>query len=323
MIWSHTLGALEYYLGSAFLISCLFYFARIFIISGKTRSAALGNILKKFILRSAYLTLIFIALLGPSFGDIKKELRSVGKDIFLVIDISSSMNAYDVLPSRLEKVKKELRYMIRNLRFNDRIGIIVFSDEAKVQCPLTYDLEVVNMFLETISTDLLPERGTQIGPALQLAEHKFLLTNDNKDQNNKLVILAGDGEDFDNRADNITRQMQKNGILLFTLGVGTDKGSKIPDHPGFKKGTNGSYIITRLDKKYLSELASNTGGNYFEINNELTQTEDLLDQINKLEGTVKEVKKMDISSNKYYYFLAAAIFLIVIDGLITMDIIKI
>src|SRR3978361_863192 len=101
-------------------------------------------------------------MLGPSFGDIKKELKSVGKDIYILLDVSASMNAYDVPPSRLEKAKKELKYILRNLRYNDRVGLIIFTSEPYLVCPLTYVFTAFNLYLETAPTQAIPVQGTNI-----------------------------------------------------------------------------------------------------------------------------------------------------------------
>lgn len=323
MIWAHTLGKLEYYLIAAFVLSYLFYIVRIFLITQKNNRADIGNIIQKMFLRLLYFSLIIISLLGPSFGDVKKELKSVGKDVMVLIDVSASMDAYDIPPSRLEKAKKELKYLVRNLRFNDRIGLIVFTGEAYLQCPLTYDVDALYLYLEASNSGSLAEGGTDISKALELAMEKLMTQETTKNDNNKMLVLVSDGEDFGENALKTAKRLREHKIRSLVMGIGTVDGSKIPAKPGFKKDKNGKYVFTKLNREMLQNVAAAAGGSYYEIGKNTTQIENLLDDVNKMEGVVKEIKKIDSSSNKYYYFLVVAFFLIIVDGLVTVNIIRI
>jgi Ca-activated chloride channel family protein len=324
MIWANKLGTLEYYLIGAFIVSYLLYQTRLLRITTKKNEISPGNILKKLILRCIYFSLIVIAALGPSFGDIKKELKSEGKDIFLLLDVSSSMNAYDIPPSRLEKAKKELKYLLKNLRYNDRVGLILFAEDASLQCPLTFDLEAVKLYLETANTERIVSQGTNLENALDFTFKRHMLSNkQDKIPTTKIVVLVTDGESLEDKAYDIAVRMKQNNIFLYIMGVGTEKGSKIPIHPGFKKDLKGKYVVTRLHKEILTRLASINGEDFYAIGKNYTQTSACIDKLNSLQGTVKQVKKIDLSSNKYYYFLAMALFFIIIDGLTTVNIIKI
>ncbi len=114
-------------------------------------------------LRTIYFALFIIAILGPSFGGSKKEIKSVGKDIMLCVDLSKSMDAFDIQPTRLEKVKFEMKRIVSAFN-SDRIGVIIFSSEAFMQCPLTYDQNALNLFIETMNMSLVPGGGTDFGP---------------------------------------------------------------------------------------------------------------------------------------------------------------
>ena len=132
---------------------------------------------------------MIIALLGPSFGENKEEIDLVGKDIMILVDLSESMNANDVKPSRLEKVKFEMKKVIDEFS-SDRIGIIMFSGEAFVQCPMTYDKNALNLFTETLNTGLVPNTGTDFGPPLELSLSK--LNNENAESNelsSRIILL--------------------------------------------------------------------------------------------------------------------------------------
>lgn len=278
----------------------------------------------KFVLRSSYFVLLIMALLGPSFGEVEKEIKSVGKDIFICIDLSQSMNANDVQPSRLSKVKFEVEKIIDAFS-SDKIGIIIFSSEAFVQCPLTNDQAASKLFLSIMHTGLVPSTGTDFAPPLEMALEKHLAKQENKGVQNsaKVVILISDGEDFGDETQSAIDEIKKEGIKLFTLGVGTEKGGKIPLNRGFKFDQNGEDIITKLNPDDLQDLAEQTDGKYFEISDKRNDTKRLINSINQIEGELRDTKKLDVSANKYYYLLYIALFLIAIDVLFTVRVLKI
>ena len=240
----------------------------------------------------------------------------------IAIDLSNSMNAIDVQPSRLEKVKYELNNIIEEFN-SDRIGLIIFSSEAFVQCPLTYDQSALNLFIETLSSRLVPNTGTDFGPALSLALDKLDTEESSIDSKAKIIILISDGEDFGDKTANARQEIRDRGIKLFTLGVGTTQGSKIQDGQGYKKDRDGSDVVSKLDRKSLKELAARTGGNYFEINQRQNDVSRLINNINSVEGQLRDARMVDVSANKYIYFLLAALILLAIDLLTTIKTIKI
>ena len=240
----------------------------------------------------------------------------------IAIDLSQSMNAIDIQPTRLEKIKYELKNIIEEFN-SDRIGLLIFSSEAFVQCPLTYDQSALNLFIETLSSRLVPNTGTDFGPALRLALDKLDTDESAIDAKAKIIILISDGEDFGDETDNLRAEIRDRGIKLFTLGVGTTQGSKIQTENGVKKDQEGNDVISKLNRQSLKELAARTGGSYFEINQRQNDTQRLINSINKVEGQLRDARVVDVSANKYIYFLAAALFLIVIDLLTTIKTIRI
>ena len=176
-------GFIEILLILTFFIFYLIYIVRLLRINSRIYVSFKG-VITKIIFRSTYFFLMIIALLGPSFGSSKKEIKVIGKDIMIAIDLSESMNANDIQPSRLEKIKFELKKIINEFN-SDRIGIIMFSNEAYIQCPLTYDKNALNLFIETLNTGLLPNSGTDFGPPLDLSLDKLLA--DKIQENNKCI----------------------------------------------------------------------------------------------------------------------------------------
>lgn len=241
----------------------------------------------------------------------------------VVLDLSESMNAFDIAPTRLEKVKFELKNIVEAFS-SDRIGIVIFSSEAFMQCPLTYDQNALFLFIETLHTGLVPNTGTDFGPGLGMALDKL---EDNEgssiQQKSKVIILVSDGEDFGDETTSMADKIKERGIRLFTLGIGTERGSKIRTRQGFKKDNNGRDVVSKLNDRSLKSLAASTGGQYFEINETHNDVSRLINTIGSIEGEVRDTRQVDVSANKYYYFLGFALFLLLLDGLITMRTIKI
>ncbi len=321
MTWYKTLSGTELLFIALFIVFYLAYIYRVIHI-GRVLKTNLRAVITKLILRSAYFALFIVALLGPSFGDTSREVKSIGKDIMICVDLSESMNAFDIQPSRLEKVKFELKNII-NAFSSDRIGLIIFSSEAFVQCPLTYDQSALNLFIETLNTRLVPNTGTDFGPPLKLALQKLNSEEDNPvNPKSKIIILISDGEDFGKDTNKIAAQIEETGIKLYTVGVGTKAGSRIRTGYGYKTDKQGKEVISRLNAREMKKLASKTGGKYFEINQDHNDVERLINTINKIEGELRETRKMDVSANKYYYFIALALILISIDVLTKLKVVR-
>ncbi|MFY0624942.1 MAG: VWA domain-containing protein [Reichenbachiella sp.] len=315
MIWSGQLGNLEYVF---ILLFAIFYFAYIFktIRAARALNCHFRRVFYKIVLRTSVFGLLIVALLGPSFGQTQREIKSIGKDIFIAVDLSQSMNAFDIQPSRLEKLKFELKKIVDEFS-SDRIGLIMFSNEAYVQCPLTYDKSALNLFLETLNTSLVPNTGTDFGPPMKLALEKIKGEDESMTrQKSKIIILISDGEDFGEDTEKIAQEVKEAGIKLYTLGIGTAHGSKIMTRAGFKKDRSGQDVISKLNPVALKKLANQTKGKYFEINNQQNDVEKLINTIDGIEGELRDARHMDVSANKYYYFLALAMLLLFIDSTI-------
>lgn len=321
MNWAYSLGTLEFIFIGAFIVLYALFVIRVVRTSNKL-GVPFHRVILKLLLRASYFILLIIALLGPSFGDVSREVKTVGKDIFFCIDLSQSMNAFDVQPTRLEKVKFELKNIVEAFS-SDRIGLIMFSNEAFMQCPLTYDNNALNLFIQTLNTSLVPNFGTDFGPPLEMALDKLVADDTVRTQTkSKVIILISDGEDFGENTEEVADKIESEGIKLFTLGVGTDVGSQILTRNGFKKDRQGKEVLTKLNSKSLVDLADKTDGEYFEINESRNDVERLISAINRIEGELRDSKQVDATQNRYYYFLALAFLLMMIDVLVSVKLIK-
>ncbi|OKL40042.1 VWA domain-containing protein [Pontibacter flavimaris] len=323
MTWYQTLTLLEILFGATFFVLYVGYLLRV-------RRVALffkqrpHQVWFKFLLRHLYLFLLIIAILGPSFGAMKKEIRTIGKDLYVAVDLSQSMNVADVQPSRLEQAKHVTQRLIS--RFNsDRIGLIVFSNEAYIQSPLTFDQNALLLHTQTLRTGLLPHSGTDYAPVLQLALDKLRQKSNTTEEEQKarVLVLISDGEDFGGDVKELAEQLREENIRVYTLGIGTTDGGRIPVEQAYKTDSEGNEVISRLNPEPLVQLAELTGGTYFEVNGRVSEVSKLISTINKIEGELRESKTIDVTANKYIYPLALALFLILLDILITIKLIRI
>ncbi|MES2732777.1 MAG: VWA domain-containing protein [Bacteroidota bacterium] len=318
MTWYQSLSFNEYLFIGIFVLLYILYITRTVQLARRLHTTARSVILK-FSLRSFYFVLLIMALLGPSFGESKKEIKTVGKDIYMAVDLSQSMDATDIQPSRLERVKFELQNLVNSFN-SDRIGLIIFSSEAFMQCPLTYDQSALALFIQTLNTKLVPSGGTDFGPPLRMALERHLDSENTSSQNQaKIIILISDGEDFGDEAADVIDDIESNGVRLFTLGIGTTEGSRIPlPKGGFKKDKEGVTVVSKLNSEDLQKLAKKADGAYFEINDKKSEVPKLISTIASIEGQLKDKREIDVSANKYYYFLILALALIGLDTLITV-----
>lgn len=317
MGWFRSFSWVELVLVVAFIVFYGFYIVRMVRISRALKSPAYA-VAYKLVLRTALFILLLVAYLGPSFGEAKREVQSVGKDIMICVDLSKSMDAFDIQPSRLEKIKFEMKRVVEAFN-SDRLGIIIFSSEAFMQCPLTYDQNALNLFIETMNTALVPSSGTDFGPPLRMAMQKLEdPTGNSSDSKSKVIILISDGEDFGDETEDIAKEIADKDIKLFTLGIGTERGSQIYAGRSLKTDKSGNPVISKLNPVSLKKVASLTGGQYFEINDSGNDVSRLINTISKIEGQIRESRLVDVSANRYFYFLLAALVLLVLDILLSV-----
>lgn len=322
MFWYNSFSLIEVAIIALFIVLYSCYLFKLYK-AAKQLNTTFSSAFVKFTFRSIAFALLIISLLGPSFGSAKKEVKSVGKDIMICVDLSKSMDAFDIQPTRIEKVKFEMKRIVEAFN-SDRIGIIIFSSEAFMQCPLTYDQNALNLFIETMNSSLVPGGGTDFGPPLRMALSKL---NDDEtpveQTKSKVIVLISDGEDFGEETKEEVNKIENENIKLFTLGVGTQKGGKIYAGSGLKTDRSGQVVVTKIEPEALKKLADQTGGQYFEINENRSDVTRLINTISKIEGEFRDARLVDISANKYYYFLAIAILILLLDVLINVKTIRI
>lgn len=268
--------------------------------------------LKAFFFTAAFACLI-LALAGPRWGSHYEEITHKGVDIMVVMDTSPSMLAQDVSPSRLERAKREVYDLLRVLR-GDRLGLVAFSGAAFVQCPLTLDYAAIEMFLAELNTDLIPVPGTDLGAAIDAASKAF----DYKSTTDKVIILITDGEDNEGRGVEAAREAAAKGVGIYVYGIGSEQGAPVPaagGAGGFMKDEKGGIVMSRLDEKALSAIASLASGKYVR-----SVTGDLdLDLLYfagiKSSTTARDLgtKKVQIFEERFQIFVIAALILLLLE----------
>lgn len=305
-----------------FLILYAVYMWRIIRI-GRSLNTPYGTVFIKLFIRTIFFGLLIVAFLGPSYGDSRREVKSVGKDIMICVDLSKSMDAFDVQPSRLEKIKFEMKRIVEAFN-SDRIGIIIFSSEAFMQCPLTYDQNALNLFIETMNTSLVPSSGTDFAPPLRMALNKLDdLEGPSTQQKSKVIVLISDGEDFGEETSDIVQTIEDRDVKLFTLGIGTEAGSPIGTQRGYKTDRFGKTVVSKINPASLKSLADRTGGQYFEITDTRNEVSKLINTVNKIEGELRDARFVDVSANRYYFFLLGALILLIFDLLVNVKTVSI
>ena len=267
----------------------------------------------KLILRLFGLTALIVGLLNPKVGTRIETVTRKGVDVVFAIDVSKSMLAEDIAPSRILKAKQILSKAIDEL-VNDRIGIIVYAGKAYAQLPLTTDYTAAKMFLKTINTDMVPTQGTDIGNAVEMALSFF---ESGKEQNRVLFILS-DGESHEEGALEASELASENGILIHAIGLGTLEGGPIPIKrngiiKGYKKDNQDKVVVTKMDPAMLQQLALSTEGNFTDGTNTKETIEFIKTSIAKMEQVESETEMYTDYEDQFQWFLALALFFFILD----------
>ncbi|PYV43611.1 MAG: hypothetical protein DMG06_09900 [Acidobacteria bacterium] len=293
-------------------------FAEDHLVPSLISGISLGKQALKVILFLLFVVFVLLALVRPQWGTKLETVKRMGVDIMVVLDTSLSMETQDVVPSRLEKAKHEVKALIDILQ-GDRVGLVVFAGTGMVNCPLTIDQNAVKLFLDIVDTQVIPRPGTNIGEAIQLASQSF----SEKERRHKVLILVTDGESLEGDPISAAEEAKKAGVLIFALGVGTGAGEPIPlrdekgNVVGYKKDEGGSVVVSRLDEATLEKVSSITGGKYYRA----TTAEE---ELQKIYDSVSQMDKKEFQSKVYLTYvdrfqipLGIALFFILLESLIS------
>lgn len=315
MNWLYSFSRTEIIFIGLFIILYTLYIWRTFRLARQLNTSAWG-VVPKFFLRGSYLTLLIIALLGPSFGEAEGDLITTGHDTFLIVDISRSMDAGDVVPTRLERVKYDIQQLCDTLPA-ERFGLILAASESFVLSPLTADQNALKQFMREVHTSVSPTGGTNLCSAIELARQKFI-TDSSTYQSIKAIVLFSDGENFGPCERSELARLRLAGLPLITVGVGTEAGSSIREGRDFMRDTDRQIVRSSLNRTFLQELARDGRGQYIEADANGRYVNELAGILRSLKGRIIDQHHVAVSTNKYYYFLLAALGLLALDLIITI-----
>ena len=256
---------------------------------------------------------IILGLVNPKIGTKMETVKREGIDIVFAMDMSKSMLAEDVAPSRLEKSKQIVSQIINQLG-SDRIGIVAYAGSAFPVLPITTDYSVAKMFLQSMNTDIVSSQGTSLDEAIKLSATYF----DEKSKTSKLLIMISDGEDHSEGAESAAEEANKMGMKIIAIGVGTEKGSTIPLRrngvvESFKRDANNEVVITKLNKEGLTTIAKSTKGGYVDGNNTKAVLDYVKNALDNIQKTEFESTQMADFQSQFQWFLGFAFALLFLD----------
>lgn len=289
-------------------------FGNLDIIKKLTASVSKSRQVLKVILILSAIVFMVLALARPQIGTKLEEVRREGVDIIIALDVSYSMMAEDIKPNRLEKAKHEIANLI-DLMQGDRVGLIAFAGVPFVQCPLTLDYGAARMFLSSMDVNSIPEPGTGISTAIDLAVRTF----EERERKYKVLILITDGEDHLEDPLESAKRAESEGIIIYTVGVGSVKGVPIPvynnsgQNIGFKKDRGGQIVTSKLDEITLEKIALQTNGKYYRATGGEEELKKIYQDISKMEKKELGSIKFSQYEDRFQYILILSIILLAIE----------
>lgn len=279
----------------------------------------------KAVLVGAAAVAVVLSLMGPRYGTEVRTVERRGVDLVVALDVSASMRATDVAPSRLKRAKKEIRDLAGRLR-GDRVGLVLFAGTGFVQCPLTTDYNAFRLFLDVAAPDRMPTPGTDLGAALDAATQAFDAARPATDSTARpgndrarVVLLLSDGENHVGDLQALRQRARDNDITLFTAGVGTSGGARIPIYEdgrrvGVKRTEDGAVVRTRLDESALTTLAED--GAYFRVGSTSSALSDVPTALRQLETSTVAEERFAAYAELYQWPLALALLLLLAEALV-------
>lgn len=272
-----------------------------------------SNVVWKFLLFCGAWTLLAFVAARPQLGSRLREQRSQGVEMMLAVDVSNSMLAEDFEPNRLERTKYAIDKLFDGLQ-QDRVGLIVFAGEPKVQLPITSDYRMAKAFARRIDPSLVQVQGTSIGKALEQALLAF--SGDTDVPHSRAVILITDGEDHEGGALEAAERAKELGIRIYAIGIGTPEGAPIQIDGEFIQDEKGDMVVSKLDEAMLSQLAEVTGGAYVRASKQSIGLDEIVKSINELEKSELATVQFEEYNEQYQYLLLGALLLLILELLI-------
>ena len=268
----------------------------------------------KNILLLAAFAIAGLALARPQWGNVTTDKAWLGEDVVFCLDCSLSMTTSDVLPSRLQRAKFAMLDFVRK-QSHGRVGLVAFAGSAFIQCPLTFDADAFEETLLSVDEKTIPIPGTDIGRALNEANRAM-----DKNAKHKIVVLVTDGEDLEKSGIAAAKRLATNGVVVFTIGVGTPAGKEIQTRnaagqPELLRDAKGEIVRSQLDETTLREIAQVTGGSYYPLGtlgDGLTKVRSAIHALDRASGLRQSAKN---GVDRFHWFIAALLLLLVVESL--------
>ncbi len=276
------------------------------------------KLLIKTVLLSCASFFFFLALLQPQWGKRDQMVEQEGRELFIALDISRSMLAGDIKPDRLAFAKAKIKQLLHQLP-SERVGLLVFSGAAVVQCPLTRDRSLFTLFLNQVDASTISGGTTALDQVIEKVVNVF---EELPARKNKILVIFTDGEDFSRNLAQLKEKAQEIGLHIFTYGVGTEQGAPIPliDNEGvatgYEKNEQGNVILSRLNEGILRSLSRETGAHYTSPTQSNDDIENLVAQVDHYEKETLEGKELSTHQDRYFYFLAVTFVCLLVEWLL-------
>lgn len=269
----------------------------------------------KFVILLFAVTLFPFLLARPQFGSKLETIKRQGIEVMIALDISNSMLAQDVQPSRLEKAKRLVAQLVDKME-NDKVGMIVFAGDAYTQLPITSDYISAKMFLETINPSLISKQGTAIGSAISLAARSFTP----QENVGRTLIIITDGENHEDGIEEASKLVGEKNIQINVLGVGLPEGAPIPEAGtnDYRRDREGNVIVTKLNEQMCQEIAKVGNGIYVRVDNTNNAQKAIAKEINKLAKADVETQVYTEFNEQFQVIALVILILAVIETLILM-----
>lgn len=256
-------------------------------------------------------TAVIFAAARPQFGSKLREQKSTGIEMMLVVDVSNSMLAEDFAPNRLDRTRYAIDKLFASMN-QDRVGMVVFAGESKVQLPITSDYRMARSFTKQLSPELVQVQGTEIGQALTLASLSF---SNNRDAG-RVIILITDGETHDNTALDAAQRAAEQGIRIYAVGIGTPDGAPVKVNGEWLKDEKDEMVVSRLNEELLQQITAATGGGYIRATNAAFGLDEIVNEIEKIEQGELTTLSFEEYNEQFQWILAVAAVLLLLESLL-------
>ena len=264
----------------------------------------------KIALFSLAVGFLALALARPHTGSKLRSTEVEGREVVLVVDVSNSMLAEDVTPSRMERTRYAISRLVQSMK-EDRLGIVAFAEEAEVLLPITGDYKMAEAMVKRLSPSLIARQGTDIGEALDVALLSF--TESTKESHSRVVILITDGEEHNQHTEAAIESAVAQGVMVCAIGIGTPEGTPLKINGELIEDEEGKMVVTKLGEPLLQHIAEATGGIYVRSRNESFGLEEIIERLDQIEATQLTQITFEEYDEQYQWFLGAALLLLIAE----------